>query len=148
MALDLNTVVRRALSRPVAGSPEALPEALGGTLSAQQWINTNDMAQPDPEQTPENGYGVAPNLPTRGVGSRGPGGDDTFIAPGTEDLVQGRAAATAERRQRTIQQAEAQNSTGSNPLPLGNFASQFAYGGQGPKSYTHSLRPERGKVVR
>jgi hypothetical protein len=31
---------------------------------------------------------------------------------------------------------------------LGGFASQFAGGGQGQRSYNHSLRPERGTLVR
>lgn len=46
-------------------------------------------------------------------------------------------------RQLSIERTEA-----AAPQALGAFASQFAAGGQGPKSYTHSLRPERGTLVR
>lgn len=47
----------------------------------------------------------------------------------------------------TLRQLNIANAENSAPLALGDFASQFA-GGQGPRSYSHSLRPERGTLKR
>lgn len=141
----------RALPTPVAG-PEAatLPEALGGTLTTKQW----QARQAGIPEIDENGYGQAPDSPKYHPpvgGAPGTGtapdpilGDDA-IRPGTPGGP-GLADVQAPVQRPTIQSREG----GVAPQALGAFASQFAGipGGQGPKSYTHSLRPERGTVVR